>query len=103
MSVACLRWASMHKLLYLSWARQDLADIYDYIAEDNLFYAQDVIDKITHSIVRLPVFPLIGTKIDTYTRYIVEPRYRYTIVYRVVEDTLYIVSIFKYKESWQDS
>ena len=93
----------MHKLLYLSWVRQDLADIHDYIAEDNLFYAQDVIDKITHSIARLPVFPLIGTKIDTYTRCIVEPRYRYTIVYRVVEDTLYIVSIFKYRESWQDS
>ena len=92
----------MYKLRYLSWAQQDMVDIYDYIGADNLFYAKDVIDKITHSISLLPVFPLIWTKIDSNTRYIVEPRYRYKVVYRIVGDILYIVSIFKYKESWQD-
>lgn len=74
--------------------------IYDFIAADSLYYAEEVIWKIEKSIWYLEHFPLIGTKIDNMTRYIVEPTYRYKIIYQVREENIYIVSVFKYKDSW---
>lgn len=92
---------AMHKIFFTPLSEEDLQNIYAYIAEDNPFYAEDVLSKIHHSIDFLKEFPLIGTELEGNKRYIVEPRYRYKIVYRISNsDTIEILSVFKYKENW---
>lgn len=52
----------MYKIQYSKKATINLAEIYAYIAEDNLFYAKDVVDHIKKSIEIVKQFPLLGTK-----------------------------------------
>lgn len=93
----------MHNILYSQSAREDLENIYWFIAQDNVFYAQDVIDKIDSSIQRLAHFPFLGTRIKQSEYFlIVEPRYRFKIVYRVTADVIQIFSIFKYQDIWNN-
>jgi len=73
----------MHNIRYKNTAIQDLESIYSYIAIDNVFYAQDVIERIDISIERLKHFPFIGTLIEDSIYQIVEPRYKFKIVYQI--------------------
>ena len=63
----------MYKIEFTYEAEDELSEVYDYIALDNTFYAQEVLARIHRSITLLKEFPLIGTKICGDTRSIVEP------------------------------
>jgi plasmid stabilization system protein ParE len=76
-------------------------EIWEYIAKDNLFYANDVLNKIDNSIDTILEFPFIWKEIDSWIRMIVEPTYKFKIVYEVRNDCIYILSVFKYKNSWE--
>lgn len=90
----------MYKIHYKDTAILDLESIYSYIAQDNAFYAQDVLDKIDTSVERLAYFPKIGSQIQESIYSIVEPRYRFKIVYQISDDAIWILSIFKYQDLW---
>ena len=49
----------MYKIIYSLTAEDVLAGIYNYIAADNPFYAEDVLDRIRRSIDFLKQFPNI--------------------------------------------
>ena len=91
----------MRKIFFTPLAIEHLQSIYEYIAEDNQYYAEEVLQKIHHSIDFLEHFPLIWTVIEGDTRYLVEPKYRDKVIYRVYAETIEIVSISKYREKWQ--
>ncbi len=90
----------MYKIIYSLTAEDELATIYNYIAADNPFYAEDVLDRIRRSIDFLKQFPNIWTHIWWDIRYIVEPKYKFKIVYRYDATGIAIISIYKYRENW---
>jgi plasmid stabilization system protein ParE len=79
----------------------DYITIWEYIAKDNLFYANEVLNKIDSSIETILDFPFIWKEIENWLRIIIEPIYKYKIVYEVRKEIIYIVSIFKYKNLWE--
>ena len=94
---------SMHKILLTVNASEDLQKIKTYIAQDDIFYADKVIDAImTYISVHISLFPHIGRPLDTKTwfRHAVEPKFKYAIDYKVLSDreTVRIFAIYKYKQ-----
>jgi hypothetical protein len=77
-----------------------LDSIWAYIAQDNQFYANKVLSKISESINLLLSFPFIWRNLDWKYRIIVEPNYKFKIVYRVEWDIIYIVSVFREQNSF---
>jgi plasmid stabilization system protein ParE len=76
-------------------------EIWRYIAQDNLYYANEVLDTIDDSIDKIMLFPFIWQEIETWIRRIVDPKYKFKIIYEIKWNTIYIVSIFKYKNLWE--
>ena len=90
----------MYKLKFFKKAKQQYINIWKYIAQDNLFYANEVLNRIDYSINTILEFPNIWTKIDDIYRKIVEPNYKFKIVYKIKIDTIYIVWIYREQNSW---
>ncbi len=91
----------MYKIILSKDAEVELYNIWWYIAEDNLFYAQEILNKIDNSINMIAEFPFLWKEIEWWVRRIVETRYKFKIVYIVRGKSIYIVSIFKYKNIWE--
>ena len=91
----------VYKVEFYRKAKIEYNEIWKYIAQDNLFYANEVLDHIDKSIVTICIFPLIWKDVWEWLRLIVEPKYKYNVVYRVIWEKIYIVSVFKYKNSWE--
>lgn len=91
----------MFRALFSKKSSLEYFEIWEYIALDNLFYANEVLNKIDNSINTILEFPFIWKEIDSWIRMIVEPTYKFKIVYEVRKDTIYILSVFKYKNSWE--
>jgi len=91
----------MLKVEFSNEADFEYIQIWQYIAEDNLFYANEVLNKIDSSIDTICLFPFIWRDMWNGLKLIVEPKYKYKIVYRLKKDYIYIVSVFKYKNVWE--
>jgi toxin ParE1/3/4 len=78
-------------------AAEDLAAIRDFIARDSPRYARIVVERIVSAVDILEQFPLSGKIVPERSwedlRELVRPPYR--IVYRVLEDRLDIVTVFR--------
>jgi addiction module RelE/StbE family toxin len=78
-------------------AAEDLAAIRDFIARDSPRYAVLVVERIVTAVDILEQFPLSGRIVPGRSREdlreLVRPPYR--IVYRVLEDRLDIVTVFR--------
>ena len=90
----------MYKINYTKESKENLAEIFWYILEDDYFYAAKVISSIKNTIDILKLFPFSWKSIDENNNMIVESTYKYKIVYEVKKDCIYIISIFKYK-NWK--
>ena len=76
-------------------ARNDLRQIYDYIARDSRYYARVVIDKIVTSTEKLERFPDIGRVVpeigdDNVKELFV---YSYRILYEITPDRIEVLAI----------
>jgi len=87
----------MYKIVYSKDSIFDLKEISNYIALDNPFYSRKVINKIYSSIELLEKFPYIWKERKDNIREIVEPNYKFRIFYKIDENVIYIISIFKWK------
>jgi addiction module RelE/StbE family toxin len=89
------------------WAESAIADfthIFDYIAADNENAAIRVLQRIDTSIqraARMPYSGRIGHKPGT--REIPVPGTRYIVVYKIIEETVYIASILHGAQDWPKS
>lgn len=81
----------MYKIKVLNRAINSITSIVDYIAKDNVFYANQVQDYIYKSIRLLEEYPFIGTTINETYRSVVESKYKFKIVYRINGKTVFIV------------
>jgi len=91
----------MLRVQFSKKASLEYFEIWEYIAKDNLFYSNEVLNKIDNSIDIILQFPFIWKEIDSWIRIVVEPNYKFKIVYEVRNNYIYILSIFKYKNSWE--
>lgn len=90
----------MYKIIFLDRAKFNYLWIWDYIALDNLFYSKEVLDKIDKCIDILVDFPYIWKDLDWTHRQIVEPNYKFKIVYKIEIEIIYIVAIFREQDKW---
>jgi len=90
----------MYKVEFYRKALKEYQEIWEYIWQDNLFYANKVLKNIDDTIDTIKIFPSIWKSISKTHRLIVESEYKYKIVYRILWDIIYIVSISKYKKDW---
>jgi len=90
----------MYSLRFYNDAKLDYDNIWKYIAQDNMYYANEVLDKIDSSIDKIIMFPFIWEEIESWIRKIVDPKYKYKIIYEVKWKIIYIISIFKYRNLW---
>ena len=91
----------MYKIAFFDDAKADYLEIWKYIAQDNLYYANEVLNKIDSSINTIANFPFIWKEMKNWLRLIVEPTYKFKIIYDIKKDFIYIISIFKYKNMWE--
>jgi toxin ParE1/3/4 len=75
----------------------DLQAIRDFIGRDSPRYATMVVERIVAAVDILDRFPLAGRKVPEHSREdlreLVRPPYR--IVYRIVDDGVHIVTVFR--------
>lgn len=90
----------MYKIVITDDALEDLASISEYIASDNLFYAKKVGNDILKSVGFLETFPFIWKQIEDWIYQIVNPKYKFKIVYKVDDKMLLILAIFREQENW---
>ena len=84
----------MYKLIFTKKVENDFIEITNFIAQDNPIYAIKTIDLLL-------IFPLVWKEIDEILREIVEPNYKYKIVYQINKNYIIILSVIKYKNSWE--
>ncbi len=87
----------MYKVIFLDKAIKNLQEISSYISLDNAFQAKKVLDSIYSSIEYLEVFPYLWKERKDWLREIVS-KHKYRIFYKVKENSIIIVSIFKYQD-----
>lgn len=85
----------MAKIIWSPQSLDDLESIADYIARDSRHYAKLVVEKITHAVELLALFPLQGRKVpEAYDENVREIFYkRYRIIYEVKSDRVEILTI----------
>ena len=89
----------MHNIFYLPQARKDLKAIKDFIGKDNAGMSIRVIESILFFINNLSLFPLIGKEVELklWLREIIQPTYKYRIIYEFDGKDIRIYAVFKYK------
>ena len=88
----------MNGIIFSNQSLENINDIRKYIALDSVVISEKVISCIFETIKYLSVFPSLWVKKWNYS-HIIEPIYKYTIRYRVQDDTIYIVTIYKYQNN----
>ncbi|MDD2870533.1 MAG: type II toxin-antitoxin system RelE/ParE family toxin [Candidatus Gracilibacteria bacterium] len=90
----------MYNIEFQESADENLDFIFSYIAEDNGIVAIKVINKINQTIQNLRLFPYMGKPYFELMREIVEPKYKFRILYKIVGNNIFIVSITKNTNSF---
>ncbi len=92
------------KLRYTPRARLDLAEIHDYIAQENPQAARRVISIIRKAAEALPQNPMVGkTGRVAETRELSVGRFPFILAYRVDTDEVHILSVIHTARMWPES
>ena len=87
----------MSRVRWAPQAVEDLQAIRDFIGRDSSRYATAVVEQIVAAVDVLDRFPLAGRMVPEYSRddlrELVRPPYR--IVYRILQDGIHIVTVFR--------
>jgi toxin ParE1/3/4 len=92
------------KIAWTEPARQDLRDIFEYIAEENPHAARALLNEIRVRAVLLQSNPQIGRpgRVDG-TRELVLTGSRYILPYRIKEKQIQILAVFHSARQWPDN
>ena len=87
----------MYNIEFSSQSLSNIDDIRNYISNDNIIIANKVIDSILNTIQYLSLFPKLWENKNWRFREIVEPVYKYKIRYKIINNIVYIITIYKFK------
>jgi addiction module RelE/StbE family toxin len=92
------------RIVWTEPARQDLRNIFEYIAEENLKAARSLLGNIKERAILLQDNPLIGRtgRIDG-TRELVVTGTQYIIPYRVKDKQIQILAVFHGARKWPET
>lgn len=91
------------KLRYTPRARQDLADIHDYIAQDNPAAARRVIQIVREAAETLPQNPMMGrVGRVAETRELALLRFPFVLAYRVDAEEVHVLSVIHTARLWPE-
>lgn len=92
------------RLRYTPRARLDLAEIHDYIAQENPQAARRIVSIIRKAAEALPQNPLVGkTGRVAGTRELTAGRFPFILAYRVDTDEVQILSVIHTARMWPES
>jgi hypothetical protein len=91
----------MYKIEFSNEASLEYTQIWQFISMDNLFYANEVLNKIDYTIDMIANFPFLWHILKDDIRRVIEPKYKFKIVYKIQWNYIFIISIFKYKNIWE--
>ena len=91
----------MYKIFYTKKFRDNLKSINDFISQNNTVYGLKTAKSIMKTISLLKEFPYIWKKVEADIRELVDVKYLYKIVYRVKKDSISVLWVYKYKNSWE--
>lgn len=92
------------KLKWTCLSLQDMQNLYEYIAGDNLRAAKRIISRIREAADKLKIYPHMGKagRVSN-TRGLVIAATPYIIVYMIAEKSIQIVSVIYGVRRWPDS
>jgi toxin ParE1/3/4 len=92
------------KIVWTEPARQDLRDIFEYIAEENPHAARALLNEIKDRVLLLKNNPQIGRpgRVDG-TRELVLTGTRYILPYRIKQQQIQILAVFHTAKKWPDN
>lgn len=88
----------MYKIKYTKESENNLSYIFEYISDDNIFYAAKVLQNIKSTIDILKLFPLSWIIIDENIRMIVDTKYWYSVYYAFSWKEVVVLYIWKYRK-----
>jgi len=92
------------KLLYTTRARTDLAEIHDYIGQENPQAARRVVSIIRKAAEALPQNPLVGRAGRVAgTRELAVSRFPFVLAYRIDANEVQILSVIHTSRVWPES
>lgn len=91
----------MFRLVLSQKVKNDFINISDFISKDNPIYAIKTINSIIETIDLLLLFPFIWKDLGDDLREIVESKYKYKIVYKIDDNIITVLSVYKYQNSWE--
>ena len=93
----------MSKIVWTQSALDDLTGIRDYIARDSVYYADKFVNDALRSVERLEVFPFSGRMVAERNRAdIREIGFgAYRIIYKIVDDDVYVVTMVHGKRNFK--
>jgi hypothetical protein len=83
----------MYKIKVQKRAIKSITKTVLYISNDNIFYANQVQDYIYKSIKLLEDFPFLWVDKWNWYRQIVEPKYKFKVIYKIYWTTIYVVCV----------
>ena len=89
----------MYKIIYKPSSLSDLNEIFYYISQDNFQIATKVQETIFNFINNLALFPMLWKQNwnNFLLREVIEPAFKYRIIYKIEDDTVFILWVFKNK------
>lgn len=91
----------MYKVKIQKRAIDSITKTIEYISTDNIFYANQVQEYIYKSIKLLEGFPFLWASIENnWYRKIVEPKYKFKIIYKIKWNIIYVVWVYREQKSW---
>lgn len=89
----------MYKIIYRPSALNDINGIFNYISLNNLHVAIKVQETIFNFVNYLAIFPMLWKQNwnSFNLREIIEPAFKYRIIYKIENDTIFIIWVFKNK------
>lgn len=91
----------MYKIILSGRAINSIIKTIEYIAADNVFYANQVQEYLYKSINLLSDFPMLWSDIWQWYRKIIEPHYKFKIIYKVHKKNIVIVWVYREQMNWE--
>lgn len=88
------------KILWTPEARQDRADIWDYLLPRDGDAAVRIDDLFSEAVARLADFPMLGHEGEVPGTRELTPHGSYRLVYEIYGDTIWVLTIIHTKRQW---
>lgn len=87
----------MYEIIFSEESLNDIDEIKAFIELDNRIISEKVVSSIMNTIQYLSVFPQLWVLKNWDSREIVESVYKYKIRYKLINNLIYIFTIYKYQ------